>query len=190
MNAELAETAEKVSVTPHPCHVRITTKGTKDTKDTPRSHAAALRRARVFSAGSAVSALNVDPHQQVAVEGGGDAERVVVGQEQLGFRFHQVGAEQQRVVDAPFMTKCSPSEKSAEYSQPKRCDPCDTPSVARPAGTEIHSADESVLPALGAVLPVPGDERRSVDSHSLYLYPNCSSVETRYRMEAEPCGLR
>ena len=39
----------------------------------------------------------VHPHEQVAIERGGHAQRVVVGQQQLGLRLHEIGAEQQRV---------------------------------------------------------------------------------------------
>ena len=38
----------------------------------------------------------VQANEHVAVEGRGDAERVVVGQQQLGLRLHEVGADQHR----------------------------------------------------------------------------------------------
>ena len=41
--------------------------------------------------------LAVCPHQQVAIERGGDAERIVVRKKQLGLWFHQIRAEQQPV---------------------------------------------------------------------------------------------
>ena len=41
--------------------------------------------------------LAVDAHQQIAVERGGHAERIVVGEQQLVLRLHEIGAEQQRV---------------------------------------------------------------------------------------------
>ena len=41
--------------------------------------------------------LVVDPAKQIAVERRGDLQRIVVGEEQIAFRFDQIGAEQQRV---------------------------------------------------------------------------------------------
>jgi hypothetical protein len=41
--------------------------------------------------------LAVDPHQQIAVERGGHAERIVVGQLQRPFGLDEIGAEQQPV---------------------------------------------------------------------------------------------
>ena len=41
--------------------------------------------------------LPVDSHEQVPVEGGGDAERIVVCEQQLAFLLHQIGADEQRV---------------------------------------------------------------------------------------------
>jgi hypothetical protein len=41
--------------------------------------------------------LAVDPQQQVAVECGGDPERVIISKEQLALGFDEIGAEQKRV---------------------------------------------------------------------------------------------
>ena len=42
----------------------------------------------------------VDPQQQVLVEGGREAERVVVGEEQIPLRLDEVGAEQEGIPGA------------------------------------------------------------------------------------------
>ncbi len=44
--------------------------------------------------------LAVEAHQQVAIEGSGHAERIVIGQEQLALGLHQVGADQQGIARA------------------------------------------------------------------------------------------
>ena len=44
--------------------------------------------------------LVVDPAKQIAVERRGDPQRIIVGEEQFAFGFHQIGAEQQRVARA------------------------------------------------------------------------------------------
>ena len=44
--------------------------------------------------------LVVDPAKQIAVERRGDLQWIIVGEEQLAFGFHQIGAEQQRVARA------------------------------------------------------------------------------------------
>src|SRR5207244_10254876 len=41
--------------------------------------------------------LAVDPQQQVAVERGGHSERVIIGKDQLGCGFGEIGAEEKRV---------------------------------------------------------------------------------------------
>src|SRR5215471_20957006 len=41
--------------------------------------------------------LAIDPDQQIAVEGSGDAERIVVGEQEIGLRLHEIGPEQKRV---------------------------------------------------------------------------------------------
>ena len=41
--------------------------------------------------------LAVHANEQVAVESGGHAERIVIGEQEVALRFHQVGANQQRV---------------------------------------------------------------------------------------------
>src|SRR5205823_7415812 len=41
--------------------------------------------------------LAVDSHEQVAVEGGGDAERIVVGEQQIALRLDEVSADEQRI---------------------------------------------------------------------------------------------
>ena len=43
--------------------------------------------------------LAVDAHQEVLVERGRHAERIVVGEQQLAFRLDEVGAEQQEIAD-------------------------------------------------------------------------------------------
>src|SRR5688572_8340583 len=44
------------------------------------------------------SKLTVDPHQQIPIEGGRDAKRIVVGEPQPPVRFHEIDPDQQRIV--------------------------------------------------------------------------------------------
>src|ERR1700686_5093718 len=41
--------------------------------------------------------LTIRAHVQVFVEGRGDAKRIVVGEQQLAFRFYEIRAEEERV---------------------------------------------------------------------------------------------
>src|SRR5688572_24015167 len=48
--------------------------------------------------GEVGSELAIDPDEQVPVERGGDAERIVVGEQELPLGFHQIDTEEERVM--------------------------------------------------------------------------------------------
>jgi len=41
--------------------------------------------------------LAVDSHEEIAIEGRGHAQRVVIGEQELAFGFHQIRAEEQGI---------------------------------------------------------------------------------------------
>ena len=57
--------------------------------------------------------LAVDPDEQVLVERRGDAERIVVGQQQVLFRLDEIGAEQQQRRPAPAARRIALEKRSA-----------------------------------------------------------------------------
>ena len=98
--------------------------------------------------------LAVDPHQQVAVERRRHAERIVVGQQQVALRLHEVGADQQRVAGrqrrADVRRKASaPGGSKLPMFEPRN-------SVSVPAG----AAPLARRPRRGPLRMSPGASRR------------------------------
>ena len=73
---------------------RAATRGASRRGAPPGSRPRGARRRR---GRSRARSSRVHPHEQVLVEGGRDAERIVVGEQQLALRLDEVGAEEQRV---------------------------------------------------------------------------------------------
>ena len=90
--------------------------------------------------------LAVDPDQQVAVERGGHAERIVVGEQQVALRLHEIGAEQQRVARRERRADARAGTRRRRADRSCRCSIRGTASAASRPSTRVRASPRRARP--------------------------------------------
>ena len=117
--------------------------------------------------------LPVDAHEQIAVERRRDAERIVVGQQEVGFGLDEIGAEEQRVARRQRRADAAQERLGAGRSKLPMFEPRNSTSVrpstpalgARPrsgrfVGRLVTAHDVDVLERRQSAQPAPVERRR------------------------------